>query len=101
LEEYARIYSRKVPLVVSKTLDYISKYFASQIAVGSQIDVWIDSHQDLPGVADLMMESKEEKLKDVFEKYPISVVVGCLYLYLNQLPNSVCRYFIFLYIKKS
>ena len=78
---------------MSKSLDYITHYFTTQIGVGSQVDVWMESNMDLPDVGTLANECRSGLIYGkMFKKYPISVVVGLLKLYLFELPVSLCSY---------
>ncbi len=88
--------NKKVPSLITKTLDYISNYFSTQIGVGSQIDVWLESNMDLLQVKTLVESCQTGQfITRQFKNVPISVVIGFFKRYLFELPVSVCSFDIY------
>ena len=91
LEDQFRVTKLRVPLLLTKSLSYCTHYFTTQIGVGSQAEVWLESNMDLSGVRALVSDCYKGRVPfKSMENQPISIVVGMIKLYLSELPVSVC-----------
>jgi hypothetical protein len=91
LDQTVRKHGRKIPLIISKTLEVISDHYSSQIGVGYQLDGWINydiDHEDVFTLISLC--DSGDVHKNVLKKYPVAAVIGLLARYLLELPVSLC-----------
>ena len=91
LDQIVRKFNRKIPIIITKTLEVISEYFSTQIGVESQLDSWINydiDHQDVYKLINLCNSGSVQR--HVLKTYPITAVIGLLARYLLDLPNSIC-----------
>lgn len=91
LDQTVRKFNRKIPLIISKTLEVISDYYSSQIGVGYQLDAWVNydiDHEDVLALITLCDSGNIHRHE--LKKYPIAAVIGLFARYLLDLPNSLC-----------
>ena len=97
LTELSAKLNKKVPPLIIKTLDYISKYYSTEVSVKMpQIETWNEKNIYSPESRALATECKSGNVNAIlFEKYYISAVIGMLKLYLLELPISLCSFDIY------